>query len=140
MPETTLETAATWSNLAALKAAVTAALAQTLAAGGTKPIVMCHISHVYPAGASLYFTVVAALTDAPLPQWEGAKDAASRAILDAGGTITHHHAVGRDHRPYLEREIGPVGVTVLRAVKAALDPTGIMNPGALVAMTDAEDR
>ena len=133
----TLETATTWSNLPALKRAVTDALSATLAAAGTKPIVMCHISHVYPAGASLYFTVVAALTDDPQGQWAGAKDAASRAIGDAHGTITHHHAVGRDHRTYLEAEIGALGVAVLRAVKATLDPNGIMNPGALVAPQDA---
>ena len=128
----TLETATTWANLPALKAAVTAALTGSLAAAGTKPLVLCHISHVYPAGASLYFTVVAALTDDPETQWMSAKDAASRAIGDAHGTITHHHAVGRDHRPYLEAEIGPLGVQVLRAVKNVLDPRGIMNPGALV--------
>ena len=133
----TLETATTWSNLPALKRAVTDALSATLAAAGTKPIVMCHISHVYPAGASLYFTVVAALTDDPQGQWAGAKDAASRAIGDAHGTITHHHAIGRDHRTYLEAEIGALGVAVLRAVKATLDPNGIMNPGALVAPQDA---
>lgn len=133
----TLETAATWADLPGLKTAVTDALAQALAAAGTKPIVLCHISHVYPAGASLYFTVVAALTDDPLAQWREAKDAASRAIGTAHGTITHHHAVGRDHRPYLEAEIGPLGVEILRAVKNVLDPTGIMNPGALVAPAEA---
>ncbi len=128
----TLETAATWTELPALKAAVTAALTGSLAAAGTTPIVLCHISHVYPAGASLYFTVVAALTDDPAAQWAGAKDAASRAIGDAHGTITHHHAVGRDHLPYLEAEIGPLGAEILRAVKSVVDPRGIMNPGALV--------
>jgi alkyldihydroxyacetonephosphate synthase len=133
----TLETATTWANLPALKRAVTEALTVSLAAAGTKPIVLCHISHVYPAGASLYFTVVAALTDDPQTQWSRAKDAASRAIGDAHGTITHHHAVGRDHRPYLATEIGPLGVAVLQAVKATLDPNGIMNPGALVAPADA---
>ncbi|MEU1972444.1 FAD-binding oxidoreductase [Microbacterium sp. NPDC019599] len=129
----TLETATTWAQLAELKGAVTDALTEALAAEGTKPIVMCHISHVYPAGASLYFTVVAALTTEPGAQWQRAKDAASRAIGAADGTISHHHAVGRDHRPYLEDEIGPLGVAVLRAVKDTLDPTGIMNPGVLVA-------
>jgi len=128
----TLETATTWANLDALKSAVTAALTATLAAEGTKPLVLCHISHVYPAGASLYFTVVAALTTDPVTQWGRAKDAASRAIGEAGGTITHHHAVGRDHRPYLEAEIGELGIAVLRAVKDTLDPRGIMNPGVLV--------
>ena len=103
----TLETAATWSALPGLKRAVTDALTASLSDDGTKPIVMCHISHVYPAGASLYFTVVAALTPDPAAQWQRAKDAASRAIGAAGGTITHHHAVGRDHRPYLERRDRP---------------------------------
>jgi alkyldihydroxyacetonephosphate synthase len=103
-----------------------------LTQAGTKPVVLCHISHVYPAGASLYFTVVAALTDDPLSQWKRAKDAASRAIGAAHGTITHHHAIGRDHRPYLEEEIGALGIEILRAVKATVDPHGIMNPGALV--------
>jgi alkyldihydroxyacetonephosphate synthase len=134
----TLETATTWANLDALKAAVTSALTDALTAERTRPIVMCHISHVYPAGASLYFTVVAALTADPAAQWGRAKDAASRAIGQAGGTITHHHAIGRDHRPYLEAEIGSLGVTVLRAVKNALDPHGIMNPGVLVPPIAAE--
>jgi len=129
----TLETATTWAQLPGLKRAVTDAVTASLTAHGTKPIVMCHISHVYPAGASLYFTVVAALTPEPASQWQRAKDAASHAIGTAGGTITHHHAVGRDHRPYLEDEIGPLGVALLRAVKQTLDPTGIMNPGVLVA-------
>lgn len=129
----TLETAATWSALDGVKEAVTATLTDALTAAGTAPVIMCHISHVYPAGASLYFTVVAALTDDPAPQWAAAKEAASRAIVDAGGTITHHHAVGRDHLPYLEDEIGALGVEILRAVKRTVDPTGIMNPGALVA-------
>ena len=128
----TLETASRWADLPGLKRAVTDALTAALTAEGTKPIVLCHISHVYPAGASLYFTVVAALGDDPLAQWGRAKDAASRAIGSAGGTITHHHAVGRDHSAYLEGEIGAVGVDILRAVKNTLDPRGIMNPGVLV--------
>lgn len=134
----TLETATTWSHLTALKTAVTTALTSTLGDGGTKPVIMCHISHVYPAGASLYFTCIAALSADPASQWAAAKDAASRAIGDTGGTITHHHAVGRDHRPYLADEIGPLGVAILRAVKATLDPNGIMNPGALIALRQAQ--
>lgn len=133
----TLETAATWADLGGLKSAVTEALTSALSATGTKPIVLCHISHVYPAGASLYFTAVAALTDDPQTQWAKAKDAASRAIGEAHGTITHHHAIGRDHRAYLEAEIGPLGADILRAVKAVVDPRGIMNPGALVPPAEA---
>lgn len=128
----TLETATTWSRLALLKTAVTDALTQALTARGTAPVILCHISHVYPAGASLYFTVVAALTDDPLTQWAEAKQAASLAITAAGGTATHHHAIGRDHRDHLEAEIGGLGIEILRGVKRTLDPQGIMNPGVLV--------
>jgi alkyldihydroxyacetonephosphate synthase len=128
----TLETAAFWSGLAGLYAAVAEALRESLAAGGTPPLVLCHISHVYPAGASLYFTVACAQADDPIDQWSQAKRAASAAILAAGGTISHHHGVGRDHREWYAEEIGELGVAVLRAVKAKLDPAGIMNPGVLV--------
>lgn len=125
----TLETAAIWSQLSDLKQAVTTALTDAL---DGRPQILCHISHVYPAGASLYFTVVAPLDADPVAQWARAKDAASRAIMAAGGTITHHHAVGADHLPYLRDEIGDLGVKVLRAVKRTLDPHGILNPGTLI--------
>ncbi|MFV0319976.1 MAG: FAD-binding oxidoreductase [Microbacterium sp.] len=125
----TLETATTWARLDALKSAVTAALTDAL---DGRPLISCHISHVYPAGASLYFTVIAPLDADPVAQWAQAKDAASRAIGAAGGTITHHHAVGADHKPYLAAEIGDLGVAVLRAVKQTLDPQGTLNPGTLI--------
>ena len=128
----TLETATTWSNLPALKAAVTEALTTALTATGTAALVMCHISHVYPTGASLYFTVVAGQRGDTAAQWRTAKVAACDAIIAGGGTITHHHAVGADHRPWMTAEIGELGVAVLRAVKQTLDPAGIMNPGKLI--------
>lgn len=128
----TLETATTWSNLPALKVAVTEALTTALAESGTPALVMCHISHVYPTGASLYFTVVAVQRGNPIEQWQAAKKAASDAMVGTGGTITHHHAVGADHRPWMRDEIGDLGVEVLRAVKATLDPAGILNPGKLI--------
>ncbi|WP_108637801.1 FAD-binding oxidoreductase [Mycobacterium numidiamassiliense] len=128
----TLETATNWSNVPALKAAVTEALTAALAESGTPTLVMCHISHVYPTGASLYFTVVAGQRGDPIEQWRTAKKAASDAIMAAGGTITHHHAVGADHRPWMREEVGDLGVQVLRAVKATLDPAGILNPGKLI--------
>ncbi|WP_280405544.1 FAD-binding oxidoreductase, partial [Nocardia brasiliensis] len=128
----TLETATIWSNVPVLKAKVTAALTDSLAGQGTPPLVMCHISHTYPTGASLYFTIVAKQLDDPIAQWHNAKQAVGDAIVAAGGTITHHHAVGTDHRPWLPAEIGDLGVRVLRAVKAELDPAGILNPGKLV--------
>ena len=128
----TLETATNWSGVGALKAAVTEALTKSLADTGTAALVLCHISHVYPEGASLYFTVVAGQRGNPIEQWRTAKSAASEAIVRAGGTITHHHAVGADHRPWMRDEIGDLGVEVLRAVKAVLDPAGILNPGKLI--------
>lgn len=128
----TLETAAFWSSVPALKAAVTEALVRTLAAEGTPPLVLCHVSHVYETGASLYFTVVCAQTDDPIGQWRTAKKAASTAIEAAGGTITHHHGVGTDHRTAYEREVGPLAIEALQAVKQVLDPAGILNPGILL--------
>jgi alkyldihydroxyacetonephosphate synthase len=128
----TLETATDWSNMPALKAAVTEALTAALAETSTPALVMCHISHVYATGASLYFTVVAGQRGNTIEQWKTAKKAASDAIMAAGGTITHHHAVGADHRPWMRDEVGELGVQVLRAVKATLDPAGILNPGKLI--------
>jgi alkyldihydroxyacetonephosphate synthase len=128
----TLETVTFWAGLSNLYEAVSAALRDSLTAQGTPPVVACHVSHVYPAGASLYFTVGCAQLADPVSQWRAAKAAAGDAILAAGGSITHHHGVGRDHRPWFEQEIGPLGIDVLRAVKATLDPAGIMNPGILV--------
>jgi alkyldihydroxyacetonephosphate synthase len=128
----TLETATDWSNIAALKAAVTDALTAALAESGTPALVLCHISHVYACGASLYFTVVAGQHGDPIQQWRTAKAAASEAIMAAGGTITHHHAIGADHRSWMRDEIGELGVRILRAVKATLDPAGILNPGKLI--------
>jgi alkyldihydroxyacetonephosphate synthase len=126
----TLETATTWSNLPRLYDAVRGTLREAL---GERSVVMCHVSHLYPAGASLYYTFMAAQRrGAEIEQWHTAKTAACDAIVAAGGTITHHHAIGTDHAPWLRAEIGDVGVDLLRAAKARLDPRGIMNPGKLL--------
>jgi alkyldihydroxyacetonephosphate synthase len=129
----TLETAHTWARLGELHDEVRAAIGAALAAQGTPGLVMCHLSHAYPDGASLYFTFIAARRrGAEFEQWRSAKAAASEAIIEVGGTITHHHGVGRDHAPYMRAEIGDLGVETLRAVKDRLDPAGIMNPGKLL--------
>ncbi|TDB95232.1 FAD-binding oxidoreductase [Actinomadura sp. 7K534] len=128
----TLETAAFWPDVPRLYDAVRSALIGALSGAGTPPLLMCHISHVYPSGASLYFTVVSAQGADPVAHWDAAKRAANDAIIDAGGTISHHHGVGTDHRDWYAREIGPLGAAVLRAVKERVDPAGIMNPGVLV--------
>ncbi|MEU6095079.1 FAD-binding oxidoreductase [Streptomyces sp. NPDC047079] len=128
----TLETAAFWSRLPRLYASVREALTSTLTDAGTPPLVMCHISHVYENGASLYFTVVCAQGDDPVAHWAPAKHAANEAIMAAGGTISHHHGVGTDHRDWYVREAGPLGIGALQAVKRRLDPTGLLNPGVLL--------
>ena len=125
----TLETATFWSRREAVYDAVREALQGALGEG---TLVLCHVSHVYETGCSLYFTVATPGGDRPLERWLAAKAAASEAMTAAGATITHHHAVGTDHKPWLTREIGELGGSVLRAVKADLDPTGVLNPGVLV--------
>lgn len=125
----TLETATFWSDIPALYDAVREALTASL---GDGTMVLCHISHVYETGCSLYFTVAQKAAEDSLSQWLTAKAAACNAITEVGATITHHHAVGTDHKPWLSAEIGDLGVSVLRAVKADLDPTGVLNPGVLI--------
>lgn len=125
----TLETVTFWSNRENLYDRVKQALQDELGEGA---MVLCHVSHVYATGCSLYFTVAAPGGDDPLARWLPAKAAACEAIVAAGASITHHHAVGTDHKAYLPAEIGQVGVDVLRAVKRAVDPVGILNPGVLI--------
>ena len=129
----TLETSHTWTRLGELRQAVGAAIRGSLGGQGTPPLVWCHLSHAYPDGASLYFTFICCRrTGAELEQWREVKRAASEAIVACGATITHHHAVGADHAPYMEAEVGRTGLEVLRAVKEQLDPAGVMNPGKLL--------
>ena len=128
----TLETATTWSRLHGLRAAVTDALKTGFAEAGAKSYIMCHVSHIYPTGASLYFTIIAGIRGDALPIWDTVKHRVGDAIMAAGGTISHHHAVGRDHAPWLAEEVGETGIRILSAIKRELDPQGILNPGALI--------
>jgi alkyldihydroxyacetonephosphate synthase len=128
----TLETATSWTKLESLHGAVGDALRAALGERGTPALVICHVSHLYPSGASLYFTFLARQEEDALAQWKAAKTAASEAIVAGGGTITHHHAVGRDHRPWMRAEVGELGIELIRAAKERLDPAGIMNPGKLL--------
>jgi alkyldihydroxyacetonephosphate synthase len=126
----TLETAHTWSRLEELYRAVGDALRAAL---GPRAIVMCHLSHAYPDGASLYFTFLArAERGGEVEQWRRTKTAASEAIVSCQGTITHHHGVGVDHCPYMGAEVGELGLEALWALKERLDPAGVMNPGKLL--------
>ncbi len=135
----TLETATTWSKLERLKREVTEAIEGGFAAQGAKSLVLCHVSHIYPTGAALYFTIVAGVKGDALEVWAKVKAGVNDAIVVGGGTLSHHHGVGRDHAPWLAREIGEGGVRLLRAVKAELDPAGIMNPGALIVAESDND-
>ena len=128
----TFETVTRWSNVASLHQAVQQAAQSAL---GERSYVMAHISHSYDTGASLYFTVLAGGWSDPLEsasRWRAAKVEITEAIVSGGGAVSHHHGVGRDHRAWLPEQVGAIGMDVLRSVKTALDPRGIMNPGALL--------
>jgi alkyldihydroxyacetonephosphate synthase len=132
----TLETATTWARLSGLYTGVGRALSESLGQNGKPPLVGCHISHLYPTGASLYFTVLANTSSGrEIEQWEAAKRAANHAIVAAGGTASHHHAIGTAHREIVINDLGGpsgVGIEALRALKNYLDPAGILNPGKLL--------
>jgi alkyldihydroxyacetonephosphate synthase len=129
----TFETACTWDRFPALHAAVVEgmqAAMQRVCGGG---FVSCRFTHVYPDGPAPYFTFVApGRPGGELEQWAELKRVASDTLLAEGATITHHHAVGRTHRPWYERQRPGPFALALRAAKAALDPHGILNPGVLV--------
>ncbi|WP_205698386.1 FAD-binding oxidoreductase [Conexibacter sp. SYSU D00693] len=129
----TLETAAQWSDLHELHRAVGDALRRHC------PLVACHISHLYGSGASLYFTFLARQDrGGELDQWRRIKADACDAIVAHRGTITHHHAVGRDHAAWMPAEVGEAGVAALHALKRELDPVGILNPGKLIPSVGGE--
>jgi alkyldihydroxyacetonephosphate synthase len=129
----TFETAVTWDRFPELHASVTEAVSAALGSicgGGT---VTCRFTHVYPDGCAPYFTVLApGRPDALVSQWDEVKVAASEALLAAGGTITHHHAVGRDHQRWYDRQRPDLFGVALAAAKHALDPAGVLNPGVLL--------
>jgi alkyldihydroxyacetonephosphate synthase len=136
----TFETAITWDRFEEFQATVmetarraTAEACGVPADGPGSPRVSCRLTHVYPDGAAPYFTVLApAIRGGEVEQWDEIKAAVSEALIDAGGTITHHHAVGRDHRPWYDRQRPAPFAAALRAAKAELDPAGMLNPGVLV--------
>jgi alkyldihydroxyacetonephosphate synthase len=129
----TFETAITWERFEAFHGHVTAAAEETVREACGAGTVTCRFTHVYPDGPAPYYTVLApAHRGEELAQWDAIKAAASGAVLAAGGTITHHHAVGRDHRPWYDRQRPDAFAVALRGAKAAVDPTGLLNPGVLV--------
>jgi alkyldihydroxyacetonephosphate synthase len=133
----TLETAAPWSRLASLATRVRRALGSAL---GEPVPVLCHVSHPYRDGASLYFTFFFRCPGDPeeaIAHWAVLKRAATAAIVEGGGTLSHHHGVGSWHAPWYEKEVGTAGLNLVRAAAASLDPHGILNPHVLL---DPRDR
>jgi alkyldihydroxyacetonephosphate synthase len=129
----TFETACTWDRFPALDAAVTEAVTDALKRICGDGWVTCRFTHVYPDGPAPYFSVLGpGRPGSEIAQWDEIKAAASEAILANGGTITHHHAVGRDHRPWYDRQRPDLFASALRSAKASLDPAGILNPGVLI--------
>lgn len=139
----TFETAITWDRFDEFVVRVREATAAALisAGCGPSPLVSCRLTHVYPDGAAPYFTIIAPGRPGTerLAQWDEVKAAAMGAIAELGGTVTHHHAVGRDHRPGYDRQVPPPFQAVLRAAKSTLDPSWVLNPGVLLdrRVTDA---
>jgi alkyldihydroxyacetonephosphate synthase len=129
----TFETACTWDRFPALHADATEAVERVLAEVCGGGWVTCRFTHVYPDGPAPYFSVLApGRFGSELAMWAEVKEAASEALLANGATITHHHAVGRDHDPWYRRQRPEVFGKALTAAKAALDPAGVMNPGVIV--------
>lgn len=124
----TMETSAAYANIDKLHEAVLNAVKKNIPGS----LGMCHISHSYLDGACLYFTFMFPMDlSHPIQQWFKLKKIVSDQIVQNGGTISHHHGVGADHAPWYVKEAGPTAVSALRALKASLDPAGIMNPGKL---------
>jgi alkyldihydroxyacetonephosphate synthase len=136
----TFETAVTWDRFEEFHASVIAAARKAVAEvcggpaeGAGAPRISCRFTHVYPDGPAPYFTVIApAVRGGEVEQWDEIKAAVSEALIEGGGTITHHHAVGRDHRPWYDRQRPAPFAAALRAAKAELDPAGMLNPGVLI--------
>jgi alkyldihydroxyacetonephosphate synthase len=129
----TFETAVTWDRFEAFHAGVVARTLDAVKRVCGSGSLTCRFTHVYPDGPAPYYSVLApARRGSELAQWAEIKAAASEAILDLGGTITHHHAVGRDHRPWYDRERPDLFARAVEAAKRTLDPAGILNPGVLV--------
>jgi alkyldihydroxyacetonephosphate synthase len=135
------ETATVWSNIPRLYQDTTAALRTEISKSGVRPWAGCHISHTYPCGASLYFTFgFRQQLGREMEQYLQVKRALQQSFIDNGATLSHHHAVGTEHLPWLAADISPVGVQAVAAIKHGLDPANIMNPGRLLpSSTPLED-
>jgi alkyldihydroxyacetonephosphate synthase len=136
----TFETAITWERFPEFHAQVMETARRAIAEacgvapdGPGSPRLSCRFTHVYPDGPAPYYTVLCpAKRGGEVEQWDEVKVAVSETVIATGGTITHHHAVGRDHRPWYDRQRPEPFADALRAAKRAVDPSGVLNPGVLV--------
>ncbi|MFC1829036.1 FAD-binding oxidoreductase [Thermodesulfobacteriota bacterium] len=131
----TLETAVTWDKISQAMEAIENAVSNSLAAWSEQVNVFSHLSHIYSTGSSIYTTCIFRLSDTPeetLARWKSIKKAASRTIVETGGTISHHHGIGVDHKPYLAAEKGPLGMSAIEQLFSHFDPKNRMNPTKLV--------
>jgi alkyldihydroxyacetonephosphate synthase len=133
------ETAAPWSGLAAVYDDVTERARAAFVELGVPGYVMCHLSHSYHSGACLYFTfaITPSGTREPLDEYGVVKSAIQQAFVDSGATLSHHHAVGTEHAPWLEQDISKPGVAMLRALFDGFDPGRNLNPGKIVGVASA---
>jgi len=132
----TLETATTWDRLEELHGEVKKSIENAMAEMGVTGLAFAHVSHAYSDGASIYYTLVAPqVKGKETQQWVSIKKAATDCIMRNGGTLSHHHGIGKDHAPWIKQELGENGLALVRAVKKQLDPEGIMNPGKLLGST-----
>ena len=128
----TLETVVPWSNVSNLYENVSGAIRETLTGLGTPGLVLAHLSHLYPQGSSIYFIIICPQREGrEMEQWQGIKESATTAIVKHGGAVSHHHGVGLDHAPWMERALGDSTLDILKRIKSAMDPKGVMNPGKL---------
>lgn len=129
----TFETCTTWANFPVLDAAVREAATRAMQSECGAGLITCRFTHLYPDGPAPYYTIIApGRKGAMLAQWDAIKQAVSRALVENGGTITHHHAVGKDHRPYFLQQDAALSLAMLKAARQAVDPQGIMNPETLL--------
>ncbi|MGB1744164.1 MAG: FAD-binding oxidoreductase [Limisphaerales bacterium] len=127
------ETATTWDNLRTLHESGLADVEQAIKDTGVDAWVGCHLSHSYRTGASLYFTFGCLQREGrEIEQYLYVKKAAEDAFMKNGGTLSHHHAVGTEHLPWVEEDLSPTGLKAVKALKAGLDPNDIMNPGKII--------
>ncbi len=131
----TLETALPWNKVESTALAIQAAIRKAGEGFNVRVLVFAHLSHIYADGAGIYVTYLwprSPNPDQTLAQWQAMKDAASQTMIANGGTISHQHGVGIDHRPYLEAEKGALGLQMIEAVRQQLDPERLLNPGKMI--------